>query len=947
MGDGFFTGYRSNVVQPDEVLIGLYIPKTSVNQFIAAFKQARRREDDMAIVNAAFNITFRKGTDVVEQAHLSFGGMAPTTVMAKKTGVALLGKKWDCKLIEVVNDLLAEELPLSPSAPGGMIPYRRSLALSLFFKAYLEISDNLTRTVPGHEPVDDRERSGAEIFYTLVPKSAQIFEQVSNDQSATDPIRRPQVHTSAYKQATGEATYCDDIPKYCDELYLALVTSTKAHAKILSIDAAEALSMAGVRRFFSAADLTDEQNQWGPVVENEYVFWKDVVTSQGLIIGAIVADNQVIAQKAARAVKIVYEEISSPIVTLEDAIQHKSFFPGYPKYMIKGNIDEGFAQAYRIVEGDCRLGGQEHFYLETHTCLAVPRDSDEIELFTATQHPSAVQQFVSRALDIPSCKVFSRVKRLGGGFGGKEFRSVLLAVPVALAAHRMGRPVRCVLDRDEDMVITGTRHPFYISYKVGVDENGRILAADFKAYNNAGCSMDLSFSVMDRAMFHISNAYDIPNLRVEGWVCKTNIPSNTAFRGFGTPQAMLATETMMRHVARSLNRDYLDLVELNMCESGYVTHYKQQIENCNLQKCWSELIKSSDLKARRTEVDQFNQQHRWRKRGISVVPTMYAIGFDAIHMNQSGALVHVYQDGTVLLTHGGVEMGQGIHTKMIQIAASVLKVPVDIIHISETATATIPNTPPTAASLGSDLNGMAVLNACEIINDRLRPYKKQFPDKDWNTWITKAYFDRVSLSVVGFYATPDVHFDRSTNTGKPFTYFVYGAACSEVEIDCLTGDHQVIRTDIVMDIGSSLNPAIDIGQIEGAFMQGYGLFTLEESVYSPDGTLLSRGPGAYKIPAFGDIPGEFNVSLLTGAPNPRAVYSSKAVGEPPLFFAASIFFAIREAIGAARKEQNLNSDFNLVSPATVARIRMACQDHITNKFSETTAGSFVPWNVMP
>lgn len=498
MGDGFFTGYRRNAVRPDEVLISLFIPKTKANQHIVAFKQARRREDDMAIVNAAFNITFEPGTDIVEQAYLSFGGMAPTTVLAKKTGKALVGKKWNSKLVELANDTLVEELPLSADAPGGMVLYRKTLTLSLFFKAYLFVNDALTKIIPGHEPAEEREQSGAQTFQTIDPKSAQMFEQTSSNQSATDPIRRPQVHTSAYKQTTGEAIYCDDIPKYSDELYLALVTSTKAHAKILSIDASEALSMDGVKRFFSAADLTDEQNQWGPVVENEYVFWKDVVRSQGLIIGAIVADNQTIAQKAARLVKVVYEEIFPTIVTLEDAIKNKSFYPGYPKYMIKGNIDEGFKQAYRIVQGDCRLGGQEHFYLETHTCLAVPRDSDEIELFTATQHPSAIQHFVSRALNIPSSKVFSRVKRLGGGFGGKEFRSVLLAVPVALAAHKLGRPVRCVLDRDEDMTITGTRHPFYISYKVGVDENGHILAADFKAYNNAGCSMDLSFSVCYR-----------------------------------------------------------------------------------------------------------------------------------------------------------------------------------------------------------------------------------------------------------------------------------------------------------------------------------------------------------------------------------------------------------------------------------------------------------------
>ncbi|XP_019526140.3 xanthine dehydrogenase [Aedes albopictus] len=947
MGDGFFTGYRRNIIRPEEILVSIFIPKTNLDQHFVAYKQAKRRDDDIAIVNGAFNVTFKPGTDIVEQAHLSFGGMAPTTVLAKKTGEALVGKKWNHKLVELANDMMVEELPLSPSAPGGMILYRRSLTLSLFFKAYLSISDVLSRTVANHEPVEDRERSGAETFHTLIPKSAQLFEKVSTDQPTTDPIRRPKVHASAFKQVTGEAIYCDDIPKFSNELYLTLVTSTKAHAKILSIDPAEALAMEGVHRFFTAADLTDEQNACGPVFHDEFVFWKDLVTSQGQIIGAIVADNQTISQKAARKVKITYEELSPIIVTLEDAIKKESFYPGYPKSIVQGDIEIGFQQAKYIVEGDCRMGGQEHFYLETQACLVVPKDSDEIEVFTSSQHPSEIQLHVAHALGIPSCKVVSRVKRLGGGFGGKESRAALVAIPVALAAYKLRRPVRCMLDRDEDMQITGTRHPFHFTYKAGVDENGKVVAADFKAYNNAGYSMDLSFSILERAMFHIQNAYKIPNLRVQGWVCKTNLPSNTAFRGFGGPQGMLAGETMMRHVARVLKRDYVELAELNMYQEGDKTHYNELIENCNVRRCWQEMIASSDFKDRRSKVEEFNAQHRWRKRGISVVPTMFGIAFTAVHLNQSGALIHIYQDGAILLSHGGTEMGQGLHTKMIQVAATTLKVPFETIHISETSTDKVPNTPATAASAGSDLNGMAVMNACKIINERLEPYKKQYPDKDWKFWVSKAYFDRVSLSATGFYATPNIGYDFATNSGNPFNYFTFGAACSEVEIDCLTGDHQVIRTDIAMDLGSSINPAIDIGQIEGGFMQGYGLFTLEEMVYSPTGTTYSRGPGVYKIPGFADIPGEFNVSLLTGAPNPRAVYSSKAVGEPPLFLASSTFFAIRNAISAARAEENLNDEFNLVSPATSSRIRMACQDKFTKKFVEATTGSFVPWNIMP
>lgn len=386
-------------------------------------------------------------------------------------------------------------------------------------------------------------------------------------------------------------------------------------------------------------------------------------------------------------------------------------------------------------------------------------------------------------------------------------------------------------------------------------------------------------------MFHFENAYCIPNVNIKGWVCRTNLPSNTAFRGFGGPQGMFAGEHIIRDVARATGKDYIDICEINMFQEGSKTHFNQKLTNCNVSRCWQECMIASEFRRRRAEVEIFNKDNRWRKRGITMVPTMFGIAFTALHLNQAGALVHVYADGSVLLSHGGTEMGQGLHTKMIQVAANELQIPAHKIHIAETATDKVPNTSATAASAGSDLNGMAVLNACKAIMDRLQDYRKNYPDQSWDFWINKAYFDRVSLSATGFYATPDIGYSFETNSGNPFNYFTYGAACSEVEIDCLTGDHQVIRTDIVMDLGSSINPAIDIGQIEGGFMQGYGLFTLEEMVYSPTGQVFSRGPGMYKLPGFADIPGEFNVSLLTGAPNPRAVYSSKV----PILYLSSDF----------------------------------------------------------
>uniref|UniRef100_A0A182JF08 Xanthine dehydrogenase n=1 Tax=Anopheles atroparvus TaxID=41427 RepID=A0A182JF08_ANOAO len=688
----------------------------------------------------------------------------------------------------------------------------------------------------------------------------------------------------------------------------------------------------GVHRFFSAADLTDEQNRLGPIVEDERVFARDVVTCQGQIIGAIVADDAARAKKASRKVKIAYEYLLPVIVTLEDAIARESYFRGSPLRLEFGDVDAAFKSAHTIVEGECRTGAQEHFYLEPIACIAYPRDSDEMEIISCSQHPAEAQRKVANTLGLTYNKVFSKVKRLGGGFGGKETKVDGVIVPVALAAYRLQRPVRCVLERTEDMASTGTRHPFLVRYRVAVDSSGLLLAGEYRAYSNAGYSHDLSFSVMQRAILHIQNAYKIPNVRIEGWVCRTNLPSCTAFRGFGSPQAMFIAETVIRHVAAELKRDPVSLMELNLYqEKGDVTHYNKLIESCTVRRCWDELLRSSDFANRRMKVDDFNRANRWHKRGIDVVPTMYGIAFNVPALDQSGALVHVYQDGTVLITHGGVEMGQGLHTKMIQVAASALQIPFDWIHCSDTATDKVPNTSATAASVGSDLNGAAVLDACKTILKRIEPYRNQHPDDGWITWIRLAYLDRVPLSATGFYATPNIDYNFSTNSGNPFHYYTFGAACSEVEIDCLTGDHQALRTDIVMDVGSSINPAIDIGQIEGGFMQGYGMFMLEEMIYSPTGEVYSRGPGTYKLPGFGNIAGELNVSLLTGAPNPRAVFSSKAIGEPPLFLAASLYFATKAAIVAARLEEGVEGYFNLVAPASAARIRMLCTDGNTKR----------------
>uniref|UniRef100_A0A8D0ART5 Xanthine dehydrogenase n=1 Tax=Sander lucioperca TaxID=283035 RepID=A0A8D0ART5_SANLU len=837
--------------------VAVSLPLLTSTQFVSAFKQSPRREDDISTVTAAMSVTFAPGTAVVEDLRLSYGGMAAVTALAGKTAARLLGRRWGEELLQDACSSLAEEMTLDPSAPGGMVTYRRTLTLSLFYKFYLTVLHKL------------REQA------------------VPEGRGQDDVVGRPMMHLSALKQATGEAVYCDDVPLYENELYLALVTSSKAHAHILSIDSSVAEAMPGVACCVFAEDIPGS-NAVGPITYDETVLADGQVTCVGHIIGAVVADTQLAAQRAAKAVRIQYEELPH-IITIQEAIAAQSFYQPI-RTIESGDLEAGFKQADHILEGEMHIGGQEHFYLETNVTLAVPKGEDgEMELFVSTQSASKTQLLVAKVLGVPANRVVVRVKRMGGGFGGKETRTTVLSTVVAVAANKLKRPVRCMLDRDEDMLVTGGRHPFYGKYKVGFLNSGKVVALDVSYYSNAGNSMDLSLSIVERALFHMENSYSVANVRGRGFVCRTNLPSNTAFRGFGGPQGMMVTESWMTDVAQSLGRPAEEVRRLNLYVEGESTPYNQILDQLTLDRCWDQCLQRS--------------------------------GYQQRPRDAAGALVHIYTDGSVLLTHGGTEMGQGLHTKMVQVASRVLGIPCSKIHISETSTNTVPNTSPTAASASSDLNGAAVVNACQTLLQRLAPYKTLNPKGSWEDWVT-AYFDRVNLSANGFY-----NFD--TNSGRAFNYFTYGVACSEVEIDCLTGAHKNLSTTIVMDVGHSLNPAIDIGQVEGAFMQGLGLFTLEELHYSPRGVLLTRGPGSYKIPAFGDIPTQLTVSLLRDAPNDKAIFASKAVGEPPLFLAASVFYAIKDAISAARVESGVSGPFRLDSPASAERIRTACCDRFT------------------
>ena len=545
------------------------------------------------------------------------------------------------------------------------------------------------------------------------------------------------------------------------------------------------------------------------------------------------------------------------------------------------------------------------------------------------------QAYVAQVTGVANNKILSRVKRLGGGFGGKETRSVQLAGITAVAAKKTNRPVRCMLNRDEDIMTSGQRHPFLGSWKVGVNKDGKLQALDADIFCNGGWSQDLSAAVVDRSLSHSDGVYLIPNVHVRGRICKTNTVSNTAFRGFGGPQGMFIAESYMEEIADHLGMPVEKFREINMYKPHEITHFNQELKDWHVPIMYKQLQEESDYETRRAAITKFNKTHKWKKRGLALVPTKFGISFTALFLNQAGALVHIYHDGSILLAHGGTEMGQGLHTKMIMIAAEDLGVPVSSVHISETATNTVANTSSTAASASSDLNGYAIHNACEQLNARLKPYREKLgPDATMKQLAHAAYFDRVNLSANGFYKTPDIGYVWGPNTGQMFFYFTQGVTAAEVEIDTLTGDWTCLRADIKMDVGRSINPAIDYGQIEGAFVQGQGLFTTEESLWHrASGQIFTKGPGAYKIPGFRDIPQEFNVSLLRDVEweNLRTIQRSRGVGEPPLFMGSAVFFAIRDALKAARKQWGNEEILHLQSPATPERIRVSCSDPIIER----------------
>jgi xanthine dehydrogenase large subunit len=743
-------------------------------------------------------------------------------------------------------------------------------------------------------------------------------------------------HDSAAGHVTGRALYLDDIPTVPGTLEAALVLSSHAHARIVRIDLTRALAAPGVITAITAGDIPGK-NDIGPIRAGEPILPPETVEHVGQPVVAIAAATFRQARAAAKLVEVEYEPLA-PVLSVEEAIGRESFVSP-PQEMQRGDVQGGLANAPHRLSGDLHIGGQDHFYLEGQIAIATPGDANDMFIVSSTQHPTEVQHGVAHLLGLPLSAVTTEVRRMGGAFGGKESQATMVAGLAALLAWKARRPVKLRLPRDDDMQATGKRHPFLVRYDVGFDGKGRVLALDMTLAANGGHVADHTPAVLTRALCHADNCYWLPNVHLRGLACKTNTVSNTAFRGYGGPQGMLAIEAIIDRIARYLHLSNEEVRRRNYYGVGRnnVTPYKMKIEDNIIGRVVEELERTVDLAGWRKAIDDFNAASPVVKKGLATMPVKFGISFNRPTLNQAGALVHVYTDGSILLNHGGTEMGQGLFIKVAQVVAEVFQVDIDHIRVSATSTGKVPNTSPTAASSGSDINGMAARNAAEQIKARMsevaaahfgvphgdivfnanRIYAGNrsisFPELAQMSWE-----QRVSLSSTGYYKTPKIHWDMATSSGRPFYYFTYGAAAAEVAVDTLTGEMRVLRAELLQDCGRSLNPAIDLGQIEGAFVQGMGWLTSEELWWDEAGRLRTHGPSTYKIPGSRDVPSVFNARILADAPNREAtIYHSKAVGEPPLMLAIAVWLAIRDAIASLAGHRVAPQ---LDAPATPERI---------------------------
>lgn len=912
----FFTGYRKTVLKPGEIMREIVLPRggpaRGLTRRVDFLKVSKRRELDISIVAAAYCVDLA-ADGTVRKARIAYGGVAAMPMRALKAESALVGKKLsDPAIAGLLRDAFQ---PIDDARSGA--DYRRQLVASLWEKFV----------------------SGAQ----SQAQDADLGFTGDHKWGVEDPSRQL-AHESAVGHVTGRALYVDDTAQRRKMLDCWPVCAPHARAKILRRDATKARQARGVLAVLLAEDIPGENNT-GPVRHDEPLLAKDEVLFHGQLVAWVVGESLAACRAAAALVEVDYEPLPA-VIGLPAAIAAESYHTD-PHVLARGDVTAALAAAAEKLDGEFEFGGQEHFYLETHAAWAEAGEEGTVLINSSTQHPSEIQAIVAEVLHLPRHKVVVQAPRMGGGFGGKETQGNAFAALVALASVRTGRPVRVQLDRDIDMKLTGKRHPFHAKFSIGHDREGRLLAAQVHLVSDGGWSLDLSTAINDRALFHLDNAYYIPAVRFTGRVAKTNVTSHTAFRGFGGPQGMLVIEEIIDRIARRLGLPPEVVRERNLYHgTGETnrTHYREDIGDNRIQELWSQVLTKADFAKRRAEIDAWNGASPHMKRGLAVTPVKFGISFTLSHYNQAGAYVVIYSDGTVQVNHGGTEMGQGLYTKILGVAMRELGLHAESIRVMTTSTDKVPNTSATAASSGADLNGAAVAAACVTLRERLAavaapllniPVEKvefahgcvgerghQENKLPFAKVCSHAYVARVSLAATGYYKTPDIRWDWTKSEGRPFHYFACGAAVAEVEVDGFSGMHRVRRVDIVHDVGDSLNPGVDRGQIEGGFVQGMGWLTREELKWDAKGRLLTHSASTYQIPAFSDAPIEFNVTLLPKATQPNTIHGSKAVGEPPLMLAFSVREAIRDAVAAYGKP---GGEVRLASPATGEAIFSAIQ----------------------
>ncbi|WP_341523262.1 xanthine dehydrogenase molybdopterin binding subunit [Pseudomonas sp. G.S.17] len=760
-------------------------------------------------------------------------------------------------------------------------------------------------------------------------------------QDLTTGVGRSVKHDSADKHVSGEAVYIDDRLEFPNQLHVYARLSDRAHARIVSVDVTPCYAFEGVRIAITHEDIPGLKDI-GPLLPGDPLLAIDKVEFVGQPVIAVAARTLDIAREAAMAAVIEYEDLE-PVLDVVEALRNKHFVLDSHTHQ-RGDSAGALAAAAHRIQGNLHIGGQEHFYLETQISSVMPAEDGGMIVYCSTQNPTEVQKLVAEVLDVSMNKIVVDMRRMGGGFGGKETQAASPACLCAVVARLTGQPTKMRLPRVEDMLMTGKRHPFYIEYDVGFDDNGRLHGIQLELAGNCGYSPDLSASIVDRAMFHADNSYYLGDATINGHRCKTNTASNTAYRGFGGPQGMVAIEEVMDAIARHLGKDPLQVRKANYYgkTERNVTHYYQTVEHNMLEEMTAELEESSQYAARREAIRAYNANSPILKKGLALTPVKFGISFTASFLNQAGALIHIYTDGSIHLNHGGTEMGQGLNVKVAQVVAEVFQVDIERIQITATNTDKVPNTSPTAASSGADLNGKAAQNAAQILKQRLvefaaRHFKVEEADVDFRNGHVRAgeqilsfeslaqlaWMGQVSLSSTGYYKTPKIFYDRSQARGRPFYYFAFGAACTEVIVDTLTGEYKMLRTDILHDVGASLNPAIDIGQVEGGYIQGMGWLTTEELVWNAKGKLMTNGPAGYKIPAVADMPLDLRVKLVENRKNPEdTVFHSKAVGEPPFMLGIAAWCAIKDAVASLA---DYRYQPKIDAPATPERVLWGCE----------------------